>query len=85
VKTTIEIADPLMREARQLAERDGTTFRALVEDGLRRIISERAGKKKPSRFHFTTFKGQGLQPEFRDADWEKIRDAIYEGRGGDRG
>ena len=30
------------------------------------------GKVEP-----VTFKGKGLQPEFEDASWEKIRDAIY--------
>ena len=25
--------------------------------------------------------GQGLQTEFRDADWSHIRKAVYEGRG----
>jgi hypothetical protein len=27
------------------------------------------------------FEGRGLTPEFRDAGWETIRDAIYEGHG----
>jgi hypothetical protein len=85
MKTTIDIADPLLREAKKLAGRDGTTLRALVEDGLRQVISARSAKKKPVKFRFTTFRGEGLQPEFQDAGWEKIRDAIYEGRGGDRG
>jgi len=35
MKTTIDIADPLLDEARKLAAREGTTLRALVERGLR--------------------------------------------------
>jgi hypothetical protein len=34
MKTTIEISDPLLREARKLAEREGVTLRALVERGF---------------------------------------------------
>ena len=26
--------------------------------------------------------GRGLQPEFQSADWHRIREAAYEGRGG---
>lgn len=85
MKTTIEIADPLLDDARKLAAREGTTLRALVESGLRHVITERKRSKEPYTFRFTTFRGEGLQPEFEDASWDKIRDAIYEGRGGDRG
>ena len=85
MKTTIEIADPVLDEARKLAAREGTTLRALVESGLRHVITERKQSRKPYTFRFTTFRGEGLQPEFQDVGWDKIRDAIYEGRGGDRG
>ena len=40
MKTTIEISDPLLREARKLAEREGVTLRALVERGFRRVVAE---------------------------------------------
>jgi len=83
MKTTVDIADPVLKEARKLAVREGTTLRALVEQGLRQLISDKKQrKKKPVRLRLVTFGGQGLQPEFQDADWEKIRDVIYEGRGG---
>ena len=81
MKTTIEIADPVLKEARKLAVRDGTTLRALVEQGLRQVILERQRGKKPYKYRPVVFKGEGLQPEFKDATWDEIRDAIYEGRG----
>jgi hypothetical protein len=34
MKTTIEISDALLSEARRLAEKQGTTMRRLVEEGL---------------------------------------------------
>lgn len=40
MKTTIEIADPLLQEARKVAARECMTLRTLVERGLRRLISE---------------------------------------------
>lgn len=47
MKTTIEIPDSLLEEARKLASQEGTTVRALVETGLRQVLSER---KKRGRF-----------------------------------
>jgi hypothetical protein len=39
MKTTLDIPDPLLREARTVAARERTTLRALVEQGLRRLPS----------------------------------------------
>lgn len=85
MKTTVEIADPILKEARKLAAREGTTLRALMEQGLRHVLLQKRQLKKRSKFRMVTFKGDGLQPEFQNAGWDKIRDAIYEGRGGDSG
>jgi Bacterial antitoxin of type II TA system, VapB len=81
MKTTLDISDPLLREARKIATRDRTTLRALVEQGLRKIIAERK-VGRPFKLRIVTFNGEGLVRELRDADWEKIRDLAYEGRGG---
>jgi hypothetical protein len=81
MKTTIEISDPLLREARKVAARERTTLRALVEQGLRQVV---AGKKRKSTFRLrkASFKGRGLRPELADAGWDRLRDLAYEGRGG---
>jgi hypothetical protein len=81
MKTTIEISDPLLRQARRLATREGVTLRTLVERGLSLVVRE-TGKPGPFKLRRAAYKGQGLQPEFRDANWEKIGSAAYEGRGG---
>lgn len=79
MKTTIEIPDALLQQAKRVASREKTTLRALVEEGLRRVLRERG--KKPFRFRDASFKGKGLQPGIREGDWAQIRDLIYEGRG----
>jgi hypothetical protein len=80
MKTTIEISDSLLLAAKEHAAKEGTTLRALVELGLRRVLEDRE-RVGPFKLRDVGFKGQGLTPEFRDAGWEKIRDAIYEGHG----
>ena len=81
MKTTIQIPDSLFEEARKLAHRERTTLKALVEQGLRRIISERK-RRNGFRLRKVTFKGQGMQAPFAGASWEHIRELSYEGRGG---
>lgn len=80
MKTTIQIAEPLLAEAKCLASREKTTVRALVEEGLRRVLEDRQGRK-PFKLRDKSVKGKGLSREFADGSWAKIRDAIYEGRG----
>lgn len=80
MKTTIEISDPLFNEAKRHAAREGTTVRALVEAGLRRVLSE-SRPKQPFKLRDGRVNGNGLQPGIREGDWEQIRDIIYEGRG----
>jgi hypothetical protein len=80
MKTTIEISDSLLEEARKLAAKEGTTVRAFVEQGLRRIVAERKSRGA-FKLRKASFAGNGLQPGATGATWEQIRDVIYEGRG----
>ena len=61
MKTIIEISDSLLEEAKRLAAREGTTVRAYVEQGLRRIVAERKSRGL-FKLRKATFKGKGLQP-----------------------
>jgi hypothetical protein len=76
MKTTIDIADDLLVLGKQVAEKEHVTLRSLVEEGLRYVLTRR-GQAKGFRWKPVTFKGKGLSPEFADAGWEGIRDAIY--------
>ncbi len=81
MKTTIDISDPVLNQARKLAARQGTTVKALVELGLRRIIAEQR-QTGTFRLRRASFKGNGLKPEWRDASWERLRELAYEAHGG---
>jgi hypothetical protein len=81
MKTTIEVSDALLERARRLAAREHTTLRALVEEGLRKVLAEKR-QAAPFRLRRASFRGRGLQPSARDTGWEHVRDLAYEGRGG---
>lgn len=79
-KTTIDLPDSLLAEAKEVAAREGTTLRALVESGLRTVIDRRR-RNEPFQLRDASVDGGGLHPGLRGAGWENIRDAAYEGRG----
>lgn len=80
MKTTVEISDPLLREVRDLAAREGVTLRTLVERGLHRVIAE-AKHGAPFKLRRATYKGRGRQGELAEASWSRLRDLIYEDHG----
>ena len=63
-----------------MAIQEKTTVRALIVDGLRRVLTERR-RKGTFRLRKASFKGSGLHPDLAGAPWEKVRDTIYESRG----
>ena len=80
MKTTVEISDALLERARDLLATEKTTLRALIEEGLRRVIEEHA-ERKPFKLRRASFGGRGLLPDVREAGWSTIRSMAYEGRG----
>jgi hypothetical protein len=49
MKTTVEVPDDLLIEAKKHAAEHRTTIRALIENGLRHELGERARPPKPQR------------------------------------
>jgi hypothetical protein len=81
MKTTIDIPHTLLEEARKLAVTEQTTLKALVIEGLRRILTERQ-KKQSFQLRKATFRGRGLQSQMKGASWKQIREVAYEGHVG---
>lgn len=79
MKTTVELPDALLREAKRVALRERTTVRALIERGLRAVL-----KGKPAagfKLREASFRGDGLVAGRSLSDWETIRDLSYSERG----
>lgn len=80
MKTTVELPDRLLREAKRVALREHTTVRALIERGLRSVIEHR---RPPARFALrqASFRGDGLVAGTSLRDWDSVRDLTYAERG----
>ena len=63
------------------AHREKTTFRALTEHGLRLMLKEKQQAKSKRLPPLVTVRGRGLTDKFKNANWEKLRNEIYRGRG----
>jgi len=75
MKTTIEITDDLLTRAKRIAQRDGTTVRALVEEGLRQALKEREQPVKREIKPLLTTGGGWLLPPY---DKLGLTQAIYD-------
>ncbi|MDX2010255.1 MAG: hypothetical protein SFW67_08700 [Myxococcaceae bacterium] len=81
MRTTLELPDPLLRKAKKLARERKVPFRTIVAEALTRFLREPEAPT-PFRLPDRSFRGDGLVADLADADWERIRDLAYEGRGG---
>jgi hypothetical protein len=80
MKTTVEIPDDLLREAKAVAAADQVTLRSLIEEGLRQVLSRR---RKKDRFVLrdASVSGRGTREGLDEGHWEQILDLVYRGRG----
>lgn len=77
MKTTLDLPDSLLAEAKARARAENTTLRRLVEDGLREVLDAKRRPAAPFRLR------DGSQPlgGLRLDSWPEIRKAVYQGRG----
>ena len=72
-KTTLNLNDQLLRQAKGRATRDGITLTRFVEDALRARLATRRDGKRPFRMRLKSVKGD--QPPNVDIS---NRDALYD-------
>lgn len=80
MKTTVDIADTVLHEAKMLAAREGVTLRSLVEEGLRRVVEERA-TAATFKLRDASYGSGGGAPGIDPDDWMSIKHLVR-GAGG---
>ena len=62
MRTTIQLNDQLLLEAKQHAAQTGRTLKAVIEDALREALARTEATRPQTRVSLKTFKGRGVQP-----------------------
>lgn len=87
MRTTIDLPDALLDQARAVAGASGGTVRELVIEGLGEVLARRSACAAPAfRLPDCAVAGQGLQPGIADLRWDTLRDLVHDegGRWGTR-
>jgi putative antitoxin of VapBC-like toxin-antitoxin system len=79
MRTTLDVEDRLLRDAKRRAVEDGRTLTAVIEAALRQYLAPTPRARIPFRLHLLTKKGR-LQPGVDLADRDSLYDRM-EGRG----
>jgi len=76
MKTTLELPDGLLEQAKRHAKRTGQPLRALVEQGLRQVLT---AKPKGAAYRLPDCSvGDPREPNPLEAfSWQDLRDLIY--------
>ena len=78
MRTSIDMPDALLDDARRLAQDTGVTLRELVIQGLREVVVRcQASQTHGYRLPACQVGGQGLQPGVADLRWESLRDLVH--------
>jgi hypothetical protein len=62
MRTTVNLPDPLIVQARRRASETGRTLTAFIADAVRESLARRREGPNQPPVRLTTFRGSGLQP-----------------------
>jgi hypothetical protein len=79
VKTTIEISDSLLARAKLHARKIGKPLRALVEEGLRRVLDTPPIRGSYKLQDHSVGRAGATNP-LESLSWQDLRDEIYGGK-----
>jgi len=76
MKTTIDVHDELMVRAKRYAKRTGRPLRAVVEDGLRRVLAEPSPHARYRLLDRSVGDPDAVDP-LESWSWQDLRQEIY--------
>ena len=76
MKTTLDIHDELLARAKRHARRTGRPLRAVVEEGLRQVLSSESCRGRYVLPDHSVGEAGGRDP-LEDYTWQELRDVVY--------
>ena len=80
MKTTVDIHDELLARAKRHARDTGRPLRAVVEDGLRRVLSSTDSSRRYKLSDLRVGNPRAADP-LESYSWPELRELIYDERG----
>jgi hypothetical protein len=80
MKTTVEIQPALLERAKRHAQRVGKPLRAIIEEGLRRVLEEAGAERPRYRMPDRAMGQPGVPNPLESLSWQDLRDEIYGAR-----
>lgn len=80
VKTTVDIAETVLNQAKVIAAREGITLRALIEEGLQHVIDERQQQETGFRLRDASYGSGGGVAGIDPDDWMSIKHLVRDAR-----
>lgn len=77
MKTTVEIQDKLLKRAQKLASAKGSTLRALIEEGLRRVLDDGNAPRPRFSLKDKSVGTRGGHDPLQSLAWDELRSEIY--------
>jgi hypothetical protein len=81
MKTTVDLPDDLLERAKAMAAGEQTTLKALIEEGLRWVLSRKRRRTERFVLRDASVSGDGVAEGLSEGSWDQLRDLIYRGRG----
>jgi hypothetical protein len=75
MRTTINVPDALLDQAKREAAREGRTLSELVEHALRAVLLKKSPGLKPTPFRLVTFGKDGLRAGY---SFSRLKDVVEE-------
>jgi plasmid stability protein len=76
MRTTINLDDELLKEAKRVAAASGRSLTDFVEEALRERLARREAQRKRERVSLPTFTGEGVRPGVDLGDWASVLDIM---------
>ena len=76
MKTTLDIDEELFAQAKRRARESGLSLSALVEEGLRRVLSDDTGRS-PCRLPDLSVGDPGARDPLESYSWRDLRELMY--------
>jgi len=80
MRTTVNIDEHLLAEAKLIAARSHRTIGSVMEDALRKLINDHAVPASDQPYKLPSFPGGGLQPGVDIYDKDQIEELMDDGR-----